>query len=123
MHKEQRADAEPLYVRYNSNTHIAIPQTKYDELVQKAKYYDRDKKRLGSVFAAWHSGERKRLGIDRLTFSKILGVSLRTIQSYEQGKTVPNDVAAYIEEAEMMILVYLTDELKKKRGAVFGSKK
>lgn len=119
--KEKRTDAEPIYLRYNSDTHIAIPQIKYDELVQKAKYYDRDKKRLGHVFAAWHSGERKRLGIDRLTFSKILGVSLRTVQSYEQGKTVPNDVDQYIKEAEMMILVYLTDELKAKRKEVFGS--
>jgi DNA-binding transcriptional regulator YiaG len=120
--KAKAGNEAPTYLRFNADTHVAIPQHEYDALKQKAKYYDRDKKRLEQVFAAWHIGERRRLGLDRLTFSKILGVSLRSMQTYEQGKSVPANVEKYIKEAEMMILAYLTDELKKKRADVFSEK-
>ncbi len=123
MHKEQRADAEPLYLRFNSNTHVAISQTEYDRLKYKAKFHDAMERRLKTVFPYWLKQQRRFLGLSQTEFAKVTGKAVRSLSAYENGQSFPPDIEHFINEIELCCLIHIEDELKKKRGAVYGSKK
>ena len=122
MQKEQRIDAEPIYLRFNSNTHVAIPLHEYDQLKYKAKYHDAMERRLKTVFPYWIKQQRLFLGLSQIEFAKVTGKSPRTIAYYEIGERFPNDIERFIEEIELCCLIHIEEEIKKKRGVVFGDK-
>lgn len=114
--EEKRIDAEPLYLRFNSHTHVAIPLHEYDALKLKSKQADRYQKKLHEIFPLWHKAQRQKMNnMSVAALSKRIYTSVAAIERYESGRDTPKDVAFYISEMERVQYEFFIGELEAKR--------
>jgi hypothetical protein len=125
-----RADAEIVYARFNTHTHVAIPLHEYDglraKLKERSKQADRYKRKLQEIFPLWHKAQRQKMdNMSVAALSKRIYFSVSAIERYESGRDTPADMAYYIGEMERVQYEFFISELenKMKRGGVNGTEK
>ncbi|AKU43382.1 transcriptional regulator [Bacillus phage Silence] len=112
-----RNDAEPIYARFNTHTHVAIPLHEYDktraQLREKSKQANRYKRKLHEVFPVWHKEQRKKMdNMSVPALSKRINYAKSTIERYEMGKDTPADMAYYIRQMESVYYAFLLEKVE-----------
>jgi ribosome-binding protein aMBF1 (putative translation factor) len=120
--KAKAGNENPVYLRFDSNTHVAIPQHEYDRLKLVEKQAERYKKKLSEIFPIWHKEQRQKMNMSVAMLSKRIFVSVAAIERYEAGRDTPKDVSQYIHDMEQVQYCYYIDKLKEsmKRGEDIG---